>query len=115
MSVQPIEPQTRDKLGRNAFFLPDFQFRFNLTLLQPNTPLNELYTSCGLMTPIAINIYGTAPTPKQNIQVSYLLFCLFPALLPRALPGPFSKPHMYSLARFSIAKIHRHRGTKLYI
>ena len=35
-SVQPVEPQTRVKLGRNAFFLPDFQFRFNLTLLQPN-------------------------------------------------------------------------------
>ena len=38
-SVQPVEPQTRVKLGRNAFFLPDFQFRFNLTLLQPNDPL----------------------------------------------------------------------------
>ena len=39
-SVQPVEPQTRVKLGRNAFFLPDFQFRFNLMLLQPNDPLS---------------------------------------------------------------------------
>ena len=37
-SVQPVEPQTHFKTGRNAFFLPDFQFRFNLTLLQPNVP-----------------------------------------------------------------------------
>ena len=29
---------TRVKSGRNALFLPDFQFRFNLTLLQPNIP-----------------------------------------------------------------------------
>ena len=36
-SVQPVEPQTRVKSGRSAFFLPDFQFRFNLTVLQPNT------------------------------------------------------------------------------
>ena len=38
-SVQPVEPQTHVKSGRNAFFLPDFQFRFNLTLLQPTDPL----------------------------------------------------------------------------
>jgi len=25
-SVQPVEPQTRVKSGRNVFFLPDFQF-----------------------------------------------------------------------------------------
>lgn len=30
------------KLKRNTFFLPDFQFRFNLTLLQPNEPLTKL-------------------------------------------------------------------------
>ena len=42
MSVQPVEPQTRIKSGRNAFVLPDFQFRFNLTLLQPNYPLVRL-------------------------------------------------------------------------
>ena len=38
-SVQPVEPQTRVKSGRNAFFLPDFQFIFNLTGLPPNIPL----------------------------------------------------------------------------
>jgi hypothetical protein len=27
------KPQTRDKLGRNAFFLPDFQFRFKKFLI----------------------------------------------------------------------------------
>ncbi|OCK88610.1 uncharacterized protein K441DRAFT_669021 [Cenococcum geophilum 1.58] len=58
MSVQPVEPQTRVKSGRNAFILPDFQFRFNLTLLQPNDPLalnleiclleDRVYLSSGL-------------------------------------------------------------------
>jgi len=38
-SVQPVEPQTRVKSGRNAFFLPDFQFRFKSVRLQPNDPL----------------------------------------------------------------------------
>jgi len=37
-SVQPVEPQTRVKLGRSAFFLPDFQFRFKSVRLQPNVP-----------------------------------------------------------------------------
>ena len=42
-SVQPAEPQTRVKTGRNTFFLPDFQFIFNLTVLQPNNPLGITY------------------------------------------------------------------------
>ena len=37
-------PQTRAKLGRNALFLPDFQFRFNLTVLQQNSPLTPFRT-----------------------------------------------------------------------
>ena len=37
-SVSPIKLQTRIKLGRNMFFLPDFQFIFNLAILQPNNP-----------------------------------------------------------------------------
>ena len=36
------EPQTRAKLGRNALFLPDFHFRFNLELLQPNILLDVI-------------------------------------------------------------------------
>ena len=51
----------------------------------------------------------------KDVQVLYLLFYLFPALLLRALPSPFPKPQMYSLARFSFTEIHRHRGTKLYV
>ncbi|OCK88898.1 uncharacterized protein K441DRAFT_668364 [Cenococcum geophilum 1.58] len=42
-SVQPVEPQTRVKSGRNAFFVPDFQFIFNLTVLQPNNPKTSRY------------------------------------------------------------------------
>ena len=45
MSVRFIKPQTRDKLGRNAFFLPDFQSdgftteqSLNLTLTSPYKP-----------------------------------------------------------------------------
>jgi hypothetical protein len=30
------------KSGRDAFFLLDFQFRFNLTLLRPNVPLSSM-------------------------------------------------------------------------
>ena len=43
MSVQPVEPQTRVKSGRNAFFLPDFQFIFNMKVLQLNKPKKLLY------------------------------------------------------------------------
>ena len=44
-SIQPVEPQTRVKSERNAFFLPDFQFIFNLTVLQPNKPNFSLVLS----------------------------------------------------------------------
>ena len=40
--MQPIEPQTRVKSGRNAFFLPGFQFIFDLSVLQPNIPLGSI-------------------------------------------------------------------------
>ena len=33
ISIQPVEPQTYIKLGKNMFFLLDFQSRSNLTLL----------------------------------------------------------------------------------
>ena len=38
-SVQPVEPQKRVKSGRNASFLPDFQFIFDLTVLRSNRTL----------------------------------------------------------------------------
>ena len=43
-SVQPVEPQTRVISGRNAFFLPDFQFRFNLTTERPGCLASDIAT-----------------------------------------------------------------------
>jgi len=63
MSVQPVEPQTRVKSGRNAFILPDFQFRFNLTLLQPNDPL------------------ARNSSPGFSIKVKFLAYTLYTAIV----------------------------------
>jgi len=68
--VQPVEPQTRVKSGRNAFFLPDFQFRFKSVRLQPNDPSDK---KTGLKSSLRITNFLLCPYQSTTNPPSFII------------------------------------------